>query len=125
VNTLILFSHHDLSFHNPTGCSGNGGTTSCSSATVTGLIVFEAFSFLWTSEVLSNVCLATLSGGVFGGWYYFGASANEGGAMVRKFVYVVLEATFIDVCLYSQDIQLYPRLDEHRRFRWDLLPLDR
>lgn len=53
-----------------------------------GLIFFETFSYLWTSEVISNVVLATLAGGPYGcmsrssfycffsddsvGWYYYG-----------------------------------------------------
>ncbi|EGO00195.1 hypothetical protein SERLA73DRAFT_89090 [Serpula lacrymans var. lacrymans S7.3] len=55
----------------PGNPSCNDGT-SCSSAKVAGLIFFEAFSFLWTSQVISNVALATLAGGPFGCWYYFG-----------------------------------------------------
>ncbi|EIW63547.1 DUF580-domain-containing protein [Trametes versicolor FP-101664 SS1] len=44
----------------------------CSSAKVIGFIIFETFSFLWTSQVIGNVALATLAGGPFGSWYYFG-----------------------------------------------------
>ncbi|KAF8070149.1 plasma-membrane choline transporter-domain-containing protein [Lyophyllum atratum] len=53
---------------------GNPGCTSssCSSGKVAGLIFFETFSFLWTSQVVKNVALATLAGGPFGSWYYFG-----------------------------------------------------
>ncbi|GLB37068.1 putative CTL (choline transporter-like) family protein [Lyophyllum shimeji] len=47
-------------------------TTSCSSGKVAGLIFYETFSFLWTSQVVKNVALATLAGGPFGSWYYFG-----------------------------------------------------
>jgi len=47
-------------------------TTSCSSGKVAGLIFFETFSFLWTSQVIGNVALATLAGGPYGSWYYFG-----------------------------------------------------
>ncbi|KAF8200821.1 plasma-membrane choline transporter-domain-containing protein [Pholiota molesta] len=47
-------------------------TSSCSSGKVSGLIFFEAFSFLWTSQVIGNVSLATLAGGPYGSWYYFG-----------------------------------------------------
>ncbi|CCO33036.1 Protein PNS1 [Rhizoctonia solani AG-1 IB] len=43
-------------------------------STVTGLIFFELFSYLWTSQVIGNVCLATMAGGPYGGWYYFGPS---------------------------------------------------
>ncbi|KAI0779551.1 plasma-membrane choline transporter-domain-containing protein [Fomes fomentarius] len=45
---------------------------SCSSAKVAGFIVYETFSYLWTSQVIGNVALATLAGGPFGSWYYFG-----------------------------------------------------
>ncbi|KAJ7170550.1 plasma-membrane choline transporter-domain-containing protein [Mycena crocata] len=53
---------------------GNPGceTTSCSSGKVAGLIFFEVFSFLWSSQVVGNVALATLAGGPYGCWYYFG-----------------------------------------------------
>ncbi|KAG5640765.1 hypothetical protein DXG03_007253 [Asterophora parasitica] len=50
------------------GCASGG----CSSGKVAGLIFFETFSFLWTSQVVKNVALATLAGGPFGAWYYFG-----------------------------------------------------
>ncbi|KIP11620.1 hypothetical protein PHLGIDRAFT_63436 [Phlebiopsis gigantea 11061_1 CR5-6] len=46
--------------------------TSCSSAKVTGLIIYEVFCYLWTSQVVGNVALATMAGGPFGSWYYFG-----------------------------------------------------
>ena len=55
-----------------TACTTNGGSTSCSSGTVAGLVFFEVFSYLWTSQVIGNVALATLAGGAYGGWYYFG-----------------------------------------------------
>ncbi|EIN11911.1 DUF580-domain-containing protein [Punctularia strigosozonata HHB-11173 SS5] len=46
--------------------------SSCSSGKVAGLIFFETFAFLWISQVIGNVALATLAGGPFGSWYYFG-----------------------------------------------------
>jgi len=46
--------------------------TSCSSGKVAGLIFFELFSYLWTSQTAGNVALATLAGGPYGCWYYFG-----------------------------------------------------
>ncbi|KAL0955969.1 hypothetical protein HGRIS_002152 [Hohenbuehelia grisea] len=46
--------------------------TSCSSGKVAGLIFYATFSFLWTSQVIGNVALATLAGGPYGSWYYFG-----------------------------------------------------
>ncbi|KAJ7594027.1 plasma-membrane choline transporter-domain-containing protein [Mycena floridula] len=47
-------------------------TTTCSSGKVAGLIFYATFSFLWTSQVIGNVALATLAGGPYGAWYYFG-----------------------------------------------------
>lgn len=38
-------------------------TSGCSSGKVAGLIFFLTFSFLWTSQVIGNVALATLAGG--------------------------------------------------------------
>lgn len=80
-----------LTFHavenNHTGC-GNG--SSCSGSTVAGLVFYAVFSYLWTSQVIGNVALATLAGGAYGSmffltsrllpsshthtadWYYFG-----------------------------------------------------
>jgi hypothetical protein len=54
--------------------------SSCSSGKVAGLIFFETFSFVWTSQVIGNVSLATLAGGPYGSWYYFGP--RELGEMV-------------------------------------------
>ncbi|KAI6134513.1 plasma-membrane choline transporter-domain-containing protein [Pisolithus thermaeus] len=48
------------------------GTTSCSSGKVAGLLFYSVFSYLWTSQVIGNVALATLAGGPYGCWYYFG-----------------------------------------------------
>lgn len=39
---------------------------SCSKAKLIGFIVYETFAFLWTSQVIGNVALATLAGGPFG-----------------------------------------------------------
>ncbi|GBE81179.1 DUF580-domain-containing protein [Sparassis latifolia] len=47
-------------------------SSSCSSSKVAGLIFYETFSYLWTSQVFANVALATLAGGPYGAWYYFG-----------------------------------------------------
>ncbi|KIY53121.1 integral to plasma membrane protein [Fistulina hepatica ATCC 64428] len=55
----------------PGSASCNTGT-SCSSSKVAGLIVYATFSYLWTSQVVGNVALVTMSGGPFGSWYYFG-----------------------------------------------------
>ncbi|CDZ96815.1 integral to plasma membrane protein [Phaffia rhodozyma] len=60
-------------------CSAAGG--SCSSAKVTGLVVFCTFAYLWMSQVIANVSLCTLAGGPYGGWYYYGPSEAYGGNM--------------------------------------------
>lgn len=53
--------------------------SSCSSGKVAGLIFFATFAYYWVSQVIANVTLTTLSGGVFGGWYYFGPRSPNGG----------------------------------------------
>lgn len=58
--------------------SASCATTSCSSAKVTGLIVYATFSYIWLSQVIANVVLATLAGGVYGGWYYYGPRIKKG-----------------------------------------------
>jgi len=55
----------------PGNPSCNNGS-SCSSGKVAGLVFYETFSYLWTSQVIGNVALATMAGGPFGSWYYFG-----------------------------------------------------
>ena len=97
--TLHLFSSCRLTIF-ILACSTG---TSCSSGKVAGLIFYETFSYLWTSQVIGNVALATMAGGPFGsaseysllsrlaigydadgalsGWYYFGP--REQGNMVR------------------------------------------
>ncbi|TFY79944.1 hypothetical protein EWM64_g4068 [Hericium alpestre] len=55
--------------------------TSCSSSTVAGLVFFLTFSYIWTSFTIVNVALATMAGGPFGSWYYFGS--REQGVMPR------------------------------------------
>jgi len=61
------------------GSSTCASGTSCSSGKVAGLIFYATFSYLWTSQVVGNVALATLAGGPYGAWYYFGP--NEMGEM--------------------------------------------
>ncbi|EPS94136.1 hypothetical protein FOMPIDRAFT_1153435 [Fomitopsis schrenkii] len=58
-----------------------GSGSSCSGGKVAGLIFYATFSYLWTSQVIGNVALATLAGGPFGSWYYFGP--RDQGAMPR------------------------------------------
>jgi len=58
--------------YTPGSGNPNCATNSCSSAKVGGLIFFETFAYLWTAQVIKNVALATLAGGPYGSWYYFG-----------------------------------------------------
>lgn len=44
------------------GCDGT-----CSSGKVAGLIFYATFAFLWLSQVIANVILCTLAGGIYGG----------------------------------------------------------
>ncbi|KAI0320920.1 plasma-membrane choline transporter-domain-containing protein [Amylostereum chailletii] len=55
--------------------------TSCSGGKVAGLVFFLTFSYIWTSMTIGNVSLATLVGGPFGSWYYFGP--REAGLMPK------------------------------------------
>ncbi|RSH83658.1 Protein pns1 [Saitozyma podzolica] len=68
------------------GCSASP----CSSAKVGGLIFYSTFSYCWTSQVIANVIVCTLSGGIFGGWYYCGPRAANSGlpkrASLKSFV---------------------------------------
>ncbi|KAI6021421.1 plasma-membrane choline transporter-domain-containing protein [Pisolithus microcarpus] len=48
------------------GNPGCGTTSSCSSGKVAGLLFYSVFSYLWTSQVIGNVALATLAGGPYG-----------------------------------------------------------
>ncbi|KAJ9111755.1 hypothetical protein QFC22_006414 [Naganishia vaughanmartiniae] len=62
-------------------------TNSCSSGKVAGLIFFATFVYIWVSQVIANVILCTLAGGVYGGWYYSGprfASSNAAGGVPAK-----------------------------------------
>ncbi|EIW81912.1 DUF580-domain-containing protein [Coniophora puteana RWD-64-598 SS2] len=61
-----------------TGSDQCKSSNSCSDGKVAGVIAFEAVSFIWNSQVVGNVALATMAGGPFGCWYYFGPS-NMGG----------------------------------------------
>ncbi|KAJ9106065.1 hypothetical protein QFC20_004127 [Naganishia adeliensis] len=60
-------------------------TNACSSGKVAGLIFFATFAYIWVSQVIANVILATLAGGVYGGWYYSGPrdTANAAGVPAR------------------------------------------
>jgi hypothetical protein len=60
-------------------CTSTASSGSCSSSKVAGLIFFATFAYYWVSQVIANVVLTTLSGGVFGGWYYFGPRSPHGG----------------------------------------------
>jgi len=46
--------------------------SACLNGKTIGLVAFALFSYIWTSQVVGNVALATLAGGPYGSWYYFG-----------------------------------------------------
>jgi hypothetical protein len=70
---MLSFSHLcSYAKWTPNSDNPNCSDGSCSSGKVAGLVFFLTFSFLWTSQVIGNVALATLAGGPFGAWYYFG-----------------------------------------------------
>jgi hypothetical protein len=96
---------------NPSSLIACSTGTTCSSGKVAGLLVFEVFSFLWTSQVIGNVALATMAGGAYGskphlsfygmtiqlldiilGWYYFGP--RHQGQMVGTFLSSVWPNTY-------------------------------
>ena len=74
----------------------------CSIGAVIGLIIFETFSFIWTSGVIGNITIATLAGGPYGGlsleiplnvilctysysvWYYKGPRHQDESVSIAK-----------------------------------------
>ena len=94
-------------------------SSSCSSGKVAGLVFFETFSFLWTSQVICNVSLATLAGGPYGSWYYFGP--RELGVMVRRLSGDKLANLLTDS--HSPNIRRYLRSGVHHLSLWDQLHL--
>lgn len=72
--------------NNPACSVGVGG---CSSAKVTGLIVFVTFAAYWISEWLKNTIHTTTSG-VYGSWYFCSRNFPRGatrGALKRSLTY--------------------------------------
>jgi len=71
-------------------CNVNaGGTGSCSSATVIGLLVFITFAAYWSTEWLKNTIHTTISG-VYGAWYFAPRNPPKGatrGAARRALTY--------------------------------------
>ena len=94
-------------------------SSSCSSGKVAGLVFYETFSFLWTSQVICNVSLATLAGGPYGSWYYFGP--RELGVMVRRLSGDKLANLLTHS--HSPNIQHYPHSGVHHLSLWDQLHL--
>jgi len=91
-------------------------TSGCSSGKVAGLIFFETFSFVWTSQVIGNVSLATLAGGPYGSWYYFGP--RELGEMVCKILF------FLPIPL-TNSLQTSAEASYHLCIRPSIHPLPR
>jgi hypothetical protein len=82
----------------PSDANPNCRNSSCSSGTVTGLIVFITFTMYWISEVLKNIIHVTISG-VYGSWYFcvnnFPGGATRG-ALKRAMTY-----SFGSICFGS------------------------
>ncbi|WVW83672.1 protein PNS1 [Kwoniella bestiolae CBS 10118] len=74
-------------------CTG----TSCSSGKVAGLVFYSTFAYLWTSQVVGNVILCTLAGGVFGGWYYYGPRVPTGGLPKRATLSAFIRASTLSL----------------------------
>ncbi|TYJ52097.1 protein PNS1 [Cryptococcus floricola] len=72
-------------------------STDCSSSKVAGLIFYSTFAYLWMSQVLGNVILATLAGGVFGGWYYYGPRNQWGGVPKQASLKAFVRATTLSL----------------------------
>ncbi|KAI0165329.1 DUF580-domain-containing protein [Hypoxylon sp. FL1284] len=71
---------------NPACAQGAGG---CSSAKVTGLLVFITFAVYWISEWLKNTIHTTISG-VYGSWYFHPQNLPKGatrGSLRRALTY--------------------------------------
>ncbi|KAI2631243.1 duf580 domain-containing protein [Xylaria nigripes] len=87
VTLVAVYAKYSPGGGNP-ACSTAGG--GCSTAKVTGLLVFITFASYWISEVIKNVTHTTVSG-VFGSWYFFGPSerprAVTRGALKRSLTY--------------------------------------
>nr|XP_019010727.1 protein PNS1 [Kwoniella pini CBS 10737]OCF49508.1 protein PNS1 [Kwoniella pini CBS 10737] len=74
-------------------CTG----TSCSSGKVAGLIFYSTFAYLWMSQVVANVILCTLAGGIFGGWYYYGPRVPTGGLPKRATLSAFIRASTLSL----------------------------
>ncbi len=75
-------------------CTSGG---SCSSAKVAGLIFYATFAYYWISQVVANVVLCTLAGGIFGGWYYYGPRNAMGGLPKRATLKAFIRSTTLSL----------------------------
>ncbi|KAI1438058.1 duf580 domain-containing protein [Xylaria sp. CBS 124048] len=75
VTLVAVYAKYSPGGGNPACAVAGGG---CSTAKVTGLLVFITFAAFWISEVLKNVTHTTISG-VFGSWYFFDAAHRPRG----------------------------------------------
>lgn len=69
----------------------------CSSGKVTGLIFYATFAFIWISQVVGNVILTTLAGGIFGGWYYYGPRQGDSGLPRRASLGAFIRSTTLSL----------------------------
>lgn len=96
VTFVAVYAKYSPGGGNPACAAGGGG---CSTAKVTGLLVFITFASYWISEVLKNVTHTTVSG-VFGSWYFFD-SVNQPRAVTRGALKRSLTYSFGSISLGS------------------------
>lgn len=77
--------------------SATCSTTSCSSGKVAGLVFYSTFAYIWVSQVIANVVLCTLAGGVYGGWYYYGPRVGSVGLPKRASLLAFMRATTLSL----------------------------
>ena len=88
------------------------GDTSCSSSKVAGLVFYATFAYYWISQVIANVVLCTLAGGIFGGksilrliesdsyhagWYYYGPRMENSGLPKRATLKAFVRSTTLSL----------------------------
>ncbi|KAI1171606.1 duf580 domain-containing protein [Nemania sp. FL0916] len=116
VTFVAIYAKYSPDGGNPACSAGGGG---CSTAKVTGLLVFITFASYWISEVLKNVTHTTISG-VFGSWYFFHPTdrprAVTRGALKRSLTYsfgsISLGSLFIAIINFLRQILSVARRSE-------------
>ncbi|KAI1332198.1 duf580 domain-containing protein [Xylariaceae sp. FL0255] len=96
VTFVAVYAKFSPEGGNPACSAGGGG---CSTAKVTGLLVFITFAAYWISEVIKNVVHTAVSG-VFGSWYFYN-QGNQPGAVTRGALRRSLTFSFGSISLGS------------------------